>query len=109
MPWKALDGPPVTASLLFYSRERKLVNRNFFNMRVWKPALVAAEAIPARKPGQRFAESREHGMHALGHFYASVLLDVRENVKALSEYLGHNDPGSTLRTYTHLMPNSQAR
>ncbi|MFE2878327.1 tyrosine-type recombinase/integrase [Streptomyces roseus] len=47
-------------------------------------------------------------MHALRHFYASVLLDAGENVKALSEYLGHGDPGFTLRTYTHLMP-SQAR
>ncbi|MGY4917599.1 tyrosine-type recombinase/integrase [Streptomyces sp. 900116325] len=109
LPWKAPDGPPVTASLLFYSRERKPVNRNYFNMRVWKPALVAAGVIPARKPGQRFVESREHGMHALRHFYASVLLDAGENVKALSEYLGHGDPGFTLRTYTHLMPNSQAR
>lgn len=27
----------------------------------------------------------------------------------LSEYLGHGDPGFTLRTYTHLMPDSQAR
>ncbi|MFJ2929484.1 hypothetical protein ACIPIU_31305 [Streptomyces massasporeus] len=48
-------------------------------------------------------------MHALRHFYASVLLDVGENVKALSNYLGHSDPGFTLRVYTHLMPSSDAR
>ncbi len=53
--------------------------------------------------------SREHGMHALRHYYASVLLDSGENIKALAEYLGHSDPGCTLRTYTHLMPNSQDR
>ncbi|WP_329313334.1 site-specific integrase [Streptomyces sp. NBC_01278] len=109
LPWKTPDGPPVTATLLFYSRERKPVNRNFFNMWLWKPALVTAGVIPPRVPGQRFTQSREHGMHALRHFYASVLLDAGENVKALSEYLGHSDPGFTLRTYTHLMPNSQAR
>jgi hypothetical protein len=28
------------------------------------------------------------------------------SIKALSEYLGHADPGFTLRTYTHLMPAS---
>lgn len=33
----------------------------------------------------------------------------RESIKALAEYLGHYDPGFTLRTYTHLMPSSQAR
>ncbi len=43
------------------------------------------------------------------HFYASVLLDAGESVKALSEYLGHHDPGFTLRTYTHLMPSSEKR
>jgi integrase len=36
-------------------------------------------------------------------------LDAGESIKALSEYLGHHDPGFTLRTYTHLMPTSTAR
>ncbi|GGZ78770.1 tyrosine-type recombinase/integrase [Streptomyces rubiginosohelvolus] len=109
LPWKTPDGPPVTATLLFYSRERKALNRNYFNMYLWKPALVAAGVIPERVPGERFTKSREHGMHALRHYYASVLLDAGENIKALAEYLGHADPGFTLRTYTHLMPNSQVR
>ena len=52
---------------------------------------------------------RDKGMHALRHFYASVLLHAGESVKALSEYLGHHDPGFTLRTYTHLMPSSETR
>lgn len=53
--------------------------------------------------------TRENGMHALRHYYASVLLDAGESIKALSEYLGHTDPGFTLRTYTHLMPSSSER
>jgi integrase len=48
-------------------------------------------------------------MHALRHFYASTLLDAGESIKALAEYLGHADPGFTLRTYTHLMPSSEER
>lgn len=48
-------------------------------------------------------------MHALRHAYASVLLDAGESIKALSEYLGHSDPGFTLRTYTHLLPSSEIR
>lgn len=48
-------------------------------------------------------------MHALRHFFASVLLDGGESIKAVSEYLGHADPGFTLRTYTHLMPSSDER
>ncbi|MFF7211082.1 tyrosine-type recombinase/integrase [Streptomyces sp. NPDC008238] len=48
-------------------------------------------------------------MHALRHFYASVLLDSGESVKAVSEYMGHADPAMTLRVYVHLMPNSRER
>lgn len=48
-------------------------------------------------------------MHALRHFYASVLLDAGENIKALSQYLGHTDPGFTPRVYTHLMQSSDGR
>uniref|UniRef100_UPI000A49706C integrase n=1 Tax=Streptomyces kebangsaanensis TaxID=864058 RepID=UPI000A49706C len=48
-------------------------------------------------------------MNPLRHFYSSVLLDAGENIKALSHYLGHSDPGFTLRGCTHLMPSSDAR
>jgi integrase len=48
-------------------------------------------------------------MHALRHFYASVLLDAGESITAVSEYTGHTDPGLTLRVYAHLMPNSKER
>lgn len=85
------------------------VSRTDFNTRALKPALVAPGGIPEPKPGERDQATREHGMHALRHFYASVLLDAGENVKALSAYLGHGDPGFTRRVYTHLMPSSDAR
>lgn len=48
-------------------------------------------------------------MHALRHWYASVLLDAGESIRAVSEYLGHSGPGFTLRTYTHLMPSGTER
>ncbi|WP_243710344.1 hypothetical protein [Micromonospora sp. KC213] len=31
------------------------------------------------------------------------------SIKALASYLGHADPGFTLRVYTHLMPASEDR
>jgi integrase len=48
-------------------------------------------------------------MHVLRHTYASVLLDAGESIKALAAYLGHSDPGFTLRTYTRLLPTSEDR
>jgi integrase len=53
--------------------------------------------------------TRADGTYALRHFYASALLDGGENIRALSEYLGHADPGFTLRVYTHLVPSSAER
>ncbi|MFD5219692.1 tyrosine-type recombinase/integrase [Streptomyces tendae] len=99
LPWKNLDGPPVTASLVFTGPGGLPLDRSRFNDRVWRPALRAASV----------ETGRDNGMHALRHFYASVLLDAGESIKALSEYLGHHDPGFTLRTYTHLMPSSGTR
>jgi len=31
------------------------------------------------------------------------------DIRALADYLGHHDPGFTLRTYVHLMPSSDDR
>ncbi|MBX7551387.1 tyrosine-type recombinase/integrase [Streptomyces sp. tea 10] len=109
LPWLVPDGRPVTKTLLFTAPDGGALVRNNFNAQAWKPALVAAGVLPEPEPGQRIVESREDGMHALRHFYASVLLDAGENVKALSRYLGHSDPGFTLRVYTHLMPSSESR
>jgi integrase len=85
--------------LAFTSREHQALNRNYFNSHVWKPALVRAGVEP----------SRQNGMHALRHFYASVLIDAGESVKAVAEYLGHADAGFTLRVYAHLFPSSEHR
>ncbi|MFZ5848868.1 MAG: tyrosine-type recombinase/integrase [Actinomycetota bacterium] len=82
-----------------YSRESRALNRNHFNPKIRRPALRAA-GLEAK---------RENGCHALRHLHASTLLDAGESILALSEYLGHADPGFTLRTYTHLMPSSTER
>lgn len=109
LPWGTSNGPLVTKRLVFTQENGNAVRRPFFNDHYWKSALATAGVIPPKEAGERPTAAREHGMHALRHFFASVLLDGGESVKALSEYLGHDDPGFTLRTYTHLMPNSQAR
>ncbi|SCK47754.1 Site-specific recombinase XerD [Streptomyces sp. AmelKG-D3] len=105
LPWAKADGEPKTVRLLFVDDKSRAYNRSVFNMGAWKLALAAAGVIPPRERGARYLQAApEDGMHALRHAYASVLLDAGESIKALSEFLGHSDPGFTLRTYTHLLP-----
>ncbi len=99
LPWLEPGGPTRTTTLLFWGRERTTINRNYFNHHIWKPALRAA-GVEA---------TRENGMHALRHYFASVLLDAGESIRTVSDYLGHADPGFTLRVYTHLIPSSEGR
>ncbi|QEU71984.1 site-specific integrase [Streptomyces nitrosporeus] len=108
LPWRKPDGPKVSARLLFTNTASGVVWRSNFNIQEWKPALAVAGLIPGADDG-KFESAREHGMHALRHFYASVLLDAGESIKAVSQYLGHTDPALTLRVYAHLMPSSQER
>jgi len=91
--------PAQGDGLVFTSREDKPINRSHFDQYVWHRGL---EAVGVDR-------SRRNGMHALRHFYASVLIDARESVKAVAEYLGHADPGFTLRVYAHLFPSSEER
>ncbi|MEU4409496.1 tyrosine-type recombinase/integrase [Streptosporangium sp. NPDC023963] len=99
LPWRMLEGPPHSAELIFTTRLHSLINRTEFNRFVWKPTLIKA-GIPT---------TRENGFHMLRHHFASVLLERGVSIKAVADFLGHADPGFTLRTYTHLMPSSEDR
>lgn len=96
LPEDVTDGDALSVPLVVTTRESRAISRGYFNQRLWKPALVAAGLAP----------TRSNGMQALRHFYASVQLEGGTNIRALSDYLGHGDPGFTLRIYTHLMPSS---
>ncbi len=99
LPWKTPEGRPVTARLLVTTPQGGAVHRSAFNVSRWQPALKAAG----------ISAGRENGQHALRHYYASALLARGVDIRALSEYLGHHDPGFTLRTYVHLMPDADDR
>ncbi|MEU3286764.1 tyrosine-type recombinase/integrase [Streptomyces longwoodensis] len=109
LPWDTPEGPKVSARLVFTAERGGMVWRSNFNGKEWKPALAAAGLIPEADENGKYESAREHGMHALRHFYASALLDAGENIKAVSEYMGHADPALTLRVYAHLMPDSRER
>lgn len=104
LPWERPDGEQISARLLFRWRDDKHIRARGYNKQVWKPALVAADVIPPpirdEKGELMYLASRKDGMHALRHYHASVTLADGVNIRELSEYLGHGDPGFTLRLYT---------
>ncbi|MEJ2853514.1 MULTISPECIES: tyrosine-type recombinase/integrase [unclassified Saccharothrix] len=100
LPWDKPNGELVTVNLLMVRADGKVCHGDLFNKVVWVPAFKQAGLIYTK---------RQDGMHAMRHLYASVLLAQGVSIKELAEYLGHEDPGFTLRTYTHLMPSSHER
>ncbi len=45
--------------------------------------------------------------HDLRHTHATLLVQQNINVKLISERLGHSDIGTTLNTYSHVLPEMQ--
>jgi integrase len=99
LPWNEpgsrRHGEPVTVRLVFTGPRGQAINSSTFGSS-WRPARGRAGIA-------------EGGMHMLRHAYASVLLAGGVDIRALSEYLGHHDPGFTLRVYAHLMPSAEGR
>ena len=110
LPWLTPSPPKVTQAARVHGACRiPPCGSNAFNDQVWKPALASAGIIPSRRRVGTPPLASTGCTGALRHFYASILLDAGESIKALSLYLGHGDPGFTLRAYTHLMPSSETR
>jgi hypothetical protein len=92
---------------------RRHIRARTWDESVWKPVLAMVGVIPRPTRNARgqlqYVTNRDTGIHQLRHYYASVALADGVNIKELAEYLGHGDPGFTLRLYTHMLPSSHER
>jgi integrase len=85
---RAIEGP--TGTLAFTTITGKRLNRSNLYRDVLHPA-----AVRAGVPWVSF--------HNFRHTCASLLFAAGKNVKQVQVWLGHADPGFTVRTYIHLM------
>ncbi|MEV4283499.1 hypothetical protein [Actinoplanes xinjiangensis] len=101
MPWEdpKQSESSLTMPLVFTTPLHTAINRSTFANRAWRPALSRAG----------IKSTRATGMHALRHYFDSVVLDKRQSVKAVAEYLGRSNPAFTLRACTHKLPISADR
>jgi integrase len=113
LPWEQTDNKPQGHDLLFTWSDGKVIRAGLYTLMIWKPALAAIGVIPPPVKGKggrwNFKTDYTKGMHALRHYFASITLADGVNIKELSEYLGHYDPGFTLQMYTHMLPSSYDR
>lgn len=76
---------------------------NVFN-RVLSPAAIACGLyVEVEGADGRTRKRSAVTPHVLRHTCASLLFEEGRNVKQVQEWLGHADPGFTLRTYIHLL------
>ena len=55
------------------------------------------------KKVQKYKELPQITIHGLRHTHATLLILNGENIKIVSDRLGHKDVTTTLNTYTHVM------
>lgn len=60
-------------------------------------------------PELRHRRCRGPRVRLPGEFFASEELEAGESVVSLARWLGHSDPGFTLRKYSHFLPRAGAR
>lgn len=92
LPWEKATGKSRTVRIYMATAGR------LFDMsaltRAWYQALAQSGIV---------AIPYEDRFHRLRHTYASKLLRARVDIRSLAYYLGHSDPGFTLRKYCHFM------
>jgi integrase len=90
--------------LVFSSQVGSPLRDGDVGKRVLKPAAIRAGLLRPREAWFK-ADKPESwvGFHTFRHTCASLLFADGKNVKQVQEWLGHADPGFTLRTYVHLM------
>lgn len=112
LPWLDEDGKlgkPVTVNLIFRWADGRHFTGLAWDRKVWKPALVKAGVIPPYEGD--YVLAREHGMHALRHWYSTRLLDNGVSLAAVMEFMGHSRKRAPLAigVYGHVTPEALER
>jgi integrase len=97
LPWQKPDGREESVKLVLSTRERTALQRFYVNAHVWKKALREVGIEP----------DRHNMMHVLRHTFAATLLADGISVDRVASWLGHSDPGFTLRYYAHFVKSQE--
>jgi integrase len=76
---------------------------NNFRRRAWYPLMERADLLVEDEDDVR----PKYTPYALRHFFASILIENKVNLKSIQEQMGHADIQTTLDTYGHLIADTQ--
>ncbi len=88
--------PPHVSGLVFTNAYGRPLERRTLSY-VWA-GMTAGMGLPARS-----------GWHDLRHFHASLLIAAGMSPRAVADRLGHENPATTLKIYSHLWVDDQDR
>lgn len=106
---KTIEGNSLDTDFIILSREGTMCNpknlsTNFSNtISKYKLPLEDYKKSNPQKDSTNYMQLKQITFHALRHTHATLLIFNGENIKVVSERLGHKSITETLDTYTHVM------
>lgn len=88
------DELPPADALCFSNDEGKALDADNVRNRWWLPGISKGRV-------------RHATIHSLRHFYTASLIEQGENLRYISEQLGHHSPAFTLKVYGGLLPGTR--
>lgn len=99
---------PGKYDLAFPTRSGKWQTTNNWRRRGFYAACIEAGLVTIEDSGGRETIKPKFKPYDLRHFYASVLIEKRCNLKRIQTLMGHSDIQTTLNVYGHLIERAEA-
>ncbi len=80
-----------------------------FRSRAWYPLMKEAQLMIEEKINGNVIIRPKYTLYSLRHFFASILIQKRTNLKRLQKLMGHADIQITFDTYGHLIDDLEAK
>lgn len=105
---KSIKGDALDTNFVVLDREGLMCNPRNLSMNFTKSIHKYRKSIDdLKREGKNIPENymqlKQITFHALRHTHATLLIFNGENIKVISERLGHKNISTTLDTYTHVM------
>jgi len=94
--------------LVFPTKSGRWVGTDHWRKRGFYKACLAAGLTKTVEEDGKTVEKPKYKPYDLRHFYASMLIDRRTNLKRIQNLMGHTDIQTTLNVYGHLIERAES-